>query len=272
MLDYEEDIFSDMDSTFEEILDVEPIVKESKKRGRPKGSKNTKKEKKVGYFYEEEEQAVIDYINAETKEEKDYIFNNKLKIAFTKMIEAIIRRYRLFPPDEEFQENFNDTISFILMKLHLFDKEKGYKAYSYIQTICKNYLIYKINTYNKNLKRNASYEDMYENINDDDKYSYSIDDANQTLYSEILTETIKNIEKEIESEDAEENDILVGRSLIFILSDLDNTFPFVGSNKYNKASFMEQLEESTNLGEKEIKVSMKKFKSIYFLSKHDILN
>ena len=42
--------------------------------------------KRKGYFYEEQEQAVADYILAQTKEEKDKIFNMWLLPAFTKKI------------------------------------------------------------------------------------------------------------------------------------------------------------------------------------------
>ena len=61
--------------------------------------------KRKGYFYEEQEQAVVDYILAETKEDKNKIFNTWLKPAFTKMIESIIRRYKLYVPDEEFESS-----------------------------------------------------------------------------------------------------------------------------------------------------------------------
>lgn len=40
--------------------------------------------KRKGYFYEEQEQAVKEYLNADDKEEKDKIFNKWLKPAFTK--------------------------------------------------------------------------------------------------------------------------------------------------------------------------------------------
>ena len=111
-----------------------------------------KKPRRKGYFYEEQEQAVVDYINAETKEDKERIFNEYLLTAFTKMVESIIRRYNLYPPDEEFDETFNDTISFLMTKMDHFKPESGYKAYSYCGTICKNYLIYKINQFSKRQK------------------------------------------------------------------------------------------------------------------------
>ena len=79
-----------------------------KKRGR-KPSKERK-----GYFYEVQEQAVVDYISTDDIHEKNRIFNEILKPAFTKMIESIIRRYRLYPPDEEFDQTFDDTMSFLM--------------------------------------------------------------------------------------------------------------------------------------------------------------
>ena len=84
--------------------------------------------KRKGYFYEEQEQAVVDYILAETKEDKNKIFNTWLKPAFTKMIESIIRRYKLYVPDEEFDDTFNDTFSFLMTKIELFDPSKGFKS------------------------------------------------------------------------------------------------------------------------------------------------
>ena len=86
------------------------------KRGR-------KPKERKGYFYEKEEQAVIDYIASHNPEEKNRIFNSILLPAFTKMIESIIRRYKLFVPEEEFQQTFNDTISYLLTKIGNYKRE-----------------------------------------------------------------------------------------------------------------------------------------------------
>jgi hypothetical protein len=104
--------------------------KPKKKRGR-KPSKERK-----GYFYEKEEEAVVKYLATDDAEEKNKIFNETLKPAFTKMIESIIRRYNLYPPCEEFQETFDDTISFLMTKLSCFDPSTNYKAYSYCGKEC----------------------------------------------------------------------------------------------------------------------------------------
>lgn len=86
------------------------------KRGR-------KPKERKGYFYEKEEQAIIDYTSSESQEEKNRIFNTVLMPALTKMIESIIRRYKLFVPDEEFPQTFNDTISYLLTKINNFKPE-----------------------------------------------------------------------------------------------------------------------------------------------------
>ena len=83
------------------------------KRGR-------KPKERKGYFYEIEEDAIYKYINEKNVNEKNRIFNTVLYPALTKMIESIIRRYKLFVPDEDFEQNFNDTISYLLTKINHF--------------------------------------------------------------------------------------------------------------------------------------------------------
>ena len=83
------------------------------KRGR-------KPKERKGYFYEDEEDAIVKYINETDMQEKNRIFNTVLYPALTKMIESIMRRYKLFVPDEEFEQNFSDTISYLLTKINHF--------------------------------------------------------------------------------------------------------------------------------------------------------
>ena len=98
------------------------------------------KAERKGYFYEEQEQAVIDYLNTYDDSIREKIFNETLKPAFTKMVESIIRRYNLYVPDEEFQETFDDTMSFLLTKIEHFntgDSETGIT--DYIRSVMTNF-------------------------------------------------------------------------------------------------------------------------------------
>ena len=64
------------------------------KRGR-KPSVNNK-----NYFTEREEQAIIDFLSSDDPDFKNKLFMDILYPAFNTMIESIIRRYKLFVPDE----------------------------------------------------------------------------------------------------------------------------------------------------------------------------
>ena len=230
------------------------------KRGR-KANKNRK-----GYFYEREEQAVVDYVTTDDINEKNRIFTECLKPAFTKMIESIIRRYNLYLPDELFQETFDDTLSFLLTKIEHFNPNSGFKAYSYCGTICKNYLILKVKQYNNNLIRNDRYEIIQSEIVDNLKFSYNQDNDYIQLLTELVEKTsieIDKILKEKEKYRLNDNEIKVGNALVNLLNNWSDLFARMGSNKFNKSSILLFLKETTLLSTQEIRISMKKYKTVY---------
>lgn len=235
------------------------------KRGRK--PKNERK----GYFYEEQEQAVIDYLNTYDDSEREDIFNNTLKPAFTKMVESIIRRYNLYVPDEEFQETFDDTMSFMITKLSNFSPDKGTKAYSYCGTVCKNYLIYKNNQFNKHKIRDISYEEFVEDLGLEERF---IDEPNNFKIAapKIITEMSNEIKKIVDNKNGlNENELKVGLALSDVLDNWEEVLVENGSNKLNKSSFLSFVRETTLLGTKEIRDSMRKYKVLYKMIKNDIL-
>lgn len=251
--------------------ETEVIVK--KKRGR-KPSKERK-----GYFYEREEQAVVDYLSTEDEVEKNKIYNEVLRPAFTKMIESIIRRYNLYPPDEEFQQTFDDTMSFLMTKLSCFDPSTNYKAYSYCGTICKNYLIYKINQFTKNQKRNEYYDnpssEMQNALDNNLSFSYNDEDSNKAFLSELTGNTVKNIKRILNDKDIlklTDKEVKVGECLLNLMTNWDDIFAQMGSNKFNKSSVLLFLKESTNMNTKEIRDSMRIYKKRYYEIKLELIN
>lgn len=224
------------------------------------------KELRKGYFYETEEEAFVSYLMADNKVEKDKIFNTILLPALTKMIESIIRRYNLYSPEESFQETFDDTISFLLSKIEHFDPNSGYKAYSYCGTICKNYLICKINQYNKNLKRKERYDLIKNDINDNIKFSYDQYSNKIQMLGELISSTVTRIQSMLDECDKfklNENELKVGNALVNLLGNWEDLFARMGSNKFNKSSILLFLKETTFLSTKEIRDGMKKYKLIY---------
>lgn len=237
------------------------------KRGR-----KPKKDRK-GYFYEKEEQAIVDYLNGTSKEEKEKIYNTILHPAFTKMVSSIIRRYKLFVPEEEYEETFSDTMSFLMTKLRCFDPSKGYKAYSYCGTICKNYLIYRNVQYTKMRQRFETYEEVNENLNKDLIFSpeeTTFKDAAPVLIEKISNE-IKEIIKNPEVHSLNENELKVGVALCDLFDRWEEIIEDDGSNKLNKSSILYFLREQTMMSTKELRDNMKKYKSAYLAIKKKLL-
>ena len=246
-----------------------PTTNKMAKRGRKPSAK------RKGYFYEEQEEAVVNYINSNSNKEKNQIFNTILLPAFTKMIESIIRRYNLYPADEEFSDTFNDTISFLMTKIYNFKPEQNKKAYSYCGTICKNYLMGRINQDIKNQKRVDHYDYFNADLTDSLKHSYQDGNSKLTYLNELMGDTVLKIVRIIDDKEKlrlNENETKVGKALINLMTNWEDLFIQMGSDKFNKSSILLFLKETTNLGTKEIRDGMKRYKAIYYDTKKRMID
>jgi hypothetical protein len=214
------------------------------------------------YFGDDQEKAVVRYLESETEEEKNKIFNEYLREPLIIMVESIIRRYKLYRKDLEFEEIHNDTMSFLMTKINKFDHTKNTKAYSYFGTICKNYLMGAIQKDTKEIKRNVSYEDVTSELENRADLIYTID-GYEIDYSEVILKLVTSLEEFVENEDLNENEKKLGYALIEIFTNFDKIFQIGDGNKFNKNLILLSLREMTSLSTKEIRVSIKKFKKTY---------
>jgi hypothetical protein len=214
------------------------------------------------YFGEEQEEAVVRYLKSENENEKNKIFNEYLKEPLIIMVESIIRRYKLYRKDLEFQEIHNDTMSFLLTKINKFDHTKNHKAYSYFGTICKNYLMGAIQKDTKEQNRQISYDDISSSIEDNYELSYTIDEY-VLDYRDVINKLITDLEDFIEKEELTENEQKLGYALLEIFGNFDRIFQVGDGNKFNKNLILLSLREMTSLNTKEIRMSIKRYKKLY---------
>ena len=73
------------------------------------------------YFGEDQEKAVVKYLESSDEDERNKIFNEFLREPLVIMVESIIRRYKLYRKDMEFEEIHTDTMSFLITKINKFD-------------------------------------------------------------------------------------------------------------------------------------------------------
>ena len=75
------------------------------------------------YFGEDQEKAVVKYLESTDEDERNKIFNEFLREPLVIMVESIIRRYKLYRKDMEFEEIHTDTMSFLITKINKFDQK-----------------------------------------------------------------------------------------------------------------------------------------------------
>lgn len=235
----------------------------STKKGRKKKSESTPSQSGM-YFGERQEQAVLNYLTSDDFNEKEKIFKTELKKPLDKMIESIIRRYKLYVKSHTFEDLHSDTFSFLMTKIEKFDPGANKKAYSYFGTIIKNYLLGKILKQDKEMKQNLSYEDVYLSIEENEKYSYLIDRP-EGSYDEFINDITHKIEEKISNNSLNENELKVGYALIDILKNWETIFNETSgsSDKFNKNKVLSHIRDYTLLSTKDIRISMKKYKEIY---------
>ena len=231
--------------------------------------------KRKGYWYEVEEKAVVDYLLIDDPEERDKIYLDKLKYPLHKMIESLIRRYKLYNPEMNEEDLQKDTLSFLLTKFDKFDITKGFKSYSYFGTICKNYLRSQLIKSDKNKVRNISYEDVSTSIETDPEFSYELKYESPLETTEFIKKIVKGIQDEIDNNiNLKQNELKVGYAIVDILNNWEKIFNSedyrVGTNIYAKNKVLHILREMTFLNSKEIRNSLKIYKSIYKILKKKI--
>jgi hypothetical protein len=238
-----------------EELSGSSLSVEIKRRGRkPKSTSN--------YFDIREEEAVRMFLSASTSYEKNIIYDEYLKAPLDKMIESIIRRYKLYRKDMDFREIHHDTHSFLITKVDKFKPARNKKAYSYFGTICKNYLMGQIIKDQKDMNRKISYEDISSHLENRPDMIYYMEHE-KVEPEQIIKDFVVELKNFIDNTNLSDNETKLGVALIDLFENYENIFIGNDNNKFNKNIILLSLREMTNLSTKEIRTSLKKYKNLY---------
>jgi hypothetical protein len=232
--------------------------------------KKGRKPKVNNYFDETEENAVREYLLATTMDQKNKIYNQFLKNPLDKMISSIIRRYKLYRKDMDFNEIHIDTHSFLMTKIDKFKPSKEKKAYSYFGTICKNYLMGQIMKDQKDTNRKVSYEDISADLHNSPDMVYHID-GHELTTEDIIFEFLKKLKETMDDKNITEQELKLGEALTDIFENYEKIFIDTTNNKFNKNIILFEIREMTNLSTKEIRTSIKRYKKIYFQLINDLV-
>jgi len=240
------------------------------------------------YFAEREELAVVEYINTSSIDRRHELYNDILRLPFKKMTESILRKYPTHFGNYGIHEIEANALSHLIEHFVKFNPEKitksgkKAKAFSYCQTIVRNfYKDHSKKTYNEQ-KTHLPWEDYSDEINKKKEFSYEIDDTTKNELEELINIVIGKMKEKIdEDKTLKKNEIIVGEAIIHVLSNWHMLFlEDSPEGKYNKKvtnnfaknKILLYLKEQTNLTTKEIRMSMKPYKEIYGVEKINFYN
>jgi len=239
------------------------------------------------YFAEKEEQAVIDYINSDSLEEKNKIYNDILIEPFRKMIQSILRRYPIHIGNYDMLEVESNALTHLIEHMVKFNPQKitksgaKTKAFSYCQTIIRNYYKDHSKKSYTEKKINLSFDDYIDEINENIEYTYEMEMESQQQLEKLINSVIGKIEDRINNDPTiKKNEVLVGDAIVNVLRNWqvlfmedspDGRYEKRVTNKFAKNKILLYLKEQTCLSTKEIRIGIKPFKEIYFIEKIEFM-
>ena len=224
-------------------------------------------EKKSIYWSDKQEKAMVKYLKESDPVIKDMIFSQEIYHPLKKIVENIIFTYKLFRTDVEVKELQGDCMSFLATKLTKYDPNTGAKAFAYLGTIAKHYLMgekrsaYKMTKSNLDIDEKVDEASALPENNYELKDDAELKDTNSLVFEGIVT----RLKEEMKKPKILSNDKKVAEAIIFIFENHDML------KVYNKNLIYHLLKERTGLQTKEITYSLSRFKSTYKIFKHDFL-
>lgn len=226
------------------------------------------------YFGEKEEEAVINFIKSDSVEERNCIYNNILIEPFKIMIQSILRIYPIYIGNYTMYEVEFDALTHLIDSMIKFNPDaitksgNKTKAYSYCQTIIRNYFIDHGKKAYTESKRKLDFDVYAEELSNSDKYSYELEYRDVDNLELLINSIIIKIEEKLldEKSGLNKNDIIVGNAIINILQNWEVLFL---DTSFKKNKILSLIREQTGLSTKDIRLSVKKsFEKIYLFEKN----
>lgn len=224
------------------------------------------KNNKNYYYGQEQEEAVVRFLNCDDPHERELIYKNYLKEPFDKMVESIINRYNLQRENYTFEELHGDCLSFLMIKFHHFDPDENKKSFSYFGTVAKRYLYNQMIKQKNRGNKQVPYEDIATSLEERPDLTYNIDEDQNIDYNKFISQLVDEIRDEISKENITDNEYRVGDTLITLLENWELIFgkDNKGRSRFNKKLVLQILRNRSNLTTKQIRDVMKKrFKKLY---------
>jgi len=233
--------------------------KEPTEKKESKTAKEPTKRNKKEYWGLEEEKAVADYLALEPGDPKcDFIFEQKIYGPIRKLVENIMFRYNLVISELPVDEQIDDTIGFVVLKMRRFDTERGPKSFSYYGTVAKNYMIMKKKKHYKNKITSVDIDSILGFEIDEELYEDHQSDIEIKTSEYLLNLAANTIEEKMKTDLKMGNNVYkIGEVIVYLL----RNYQYI--TVYNKRQFYFVAREFTGMSAKEITKALKSVKELF---------
>jgi hypothetical protein len=230
-----------------EELDLEIYTKSGKLRKR-------KKKKIREYFTQETEDAIVRYLQSENHVERNRIFNESINYSLHKLAENIIHTFKFYYTElDNVQDLKHEVVVFLLEKMHNYDQSKG-KAYSYLGTIAKRYLI----VYNEDNYKKLKVRADIDAVDDDKKVFNNILSEQQSAeLTSFINSYINYVDYNLETLFPSSSDQTIAIAMMEIFKRRENL------DVFNKQQFYFYIREITGQSTPSITKVTKELKRVY---------
>lgn len=227
---------------------------------------NEKYEKGSIYWSEEQEKAIVEYINELDFDKRNVIFQKKLYKSFKKLVENIIFTYKLYRTDLEVQDLQADCLSFLVTKIEKFDTKSGTRAFAYFGTIAKHYLMGEKKMIYKQTITSSGVEESHNDIVKNEEYVFNPNKENEQDKNVNIFESIMlSLEEEMQNPKIPTADKKVAEAIVYVFKNHGML------DVYNRNLIYHLLKERTGLQGKEITYSLGRLKKFYKIFKDDFV-
>ena len=216
------------------------------------------------YFGKEAHNAIVAFKEAETKDEKNKIFLDKIHQPFSTLVENLIAVYKFDKnfPDIDRKALKADCLTFLYESIEKFNHEKGARAFSYFNVVAKHWLIIRSKKRDKHIKRSVSIENSSDNLMQSIGLSRIDDKAVEPSHEKKMLEKeardeIMRLLADIKKKVSIENDVNCINSIIVLFEKIDEL------ELLNKRALFVYLRDLSGLTPRQLSVSMSTIRRHY---------
>lgn len=206
------------------------------------------------YFTQDTQDAVILYNKTENTDDREKLFQDKIKYPFEKLVENIFNTFKFSYFETGPLDVQKETVSHLVANMHKYDPQKG-KAFAYFSIVAKHYLIFLNNSnykrFNQQQEIGEDREDHTVQLQSEDKY------YKQSEITEFMKLMINYWESNVGKIFSKQRDLNIANAVIELFRNSDRI------DAFNKKALYLYIREISNCKTQQITKVINKMKQCH---------